>query len=162
MEHVIFWPGQDATPSFARVPSLDEAVAVVERLRNDDGVVGATVHCLVEVPLSFRTYYHVEVPRAAAAAIPPQTDAGPAVLAVIELPAERPAEPLAGSPAPPEVAVPAVEPPHPGGPQLSVVPRVDEESVDLAEPVPRAGVEQDAPAPEQAAAPGRGLGFFAR
>ena len=43
MEHVVFFPAPDGTPAFRRVPSLDEAVRLVEHLRNIDGVSSASV-----------------------------------------------------------------------------------------------------------------------
>ena len=64
MEHVVFWPGADGSQGAARVASLDEALRTVECLHNDEGVVGATVHELTEVPLALRThhtYHRVEV-----------------------------------------------------------------------------------------------------
>lgn len=62
MEHVVFFPGPDGTPSFRRVSSLDDAVRLVEHLRNVESVSEVSVHALSPVPLSFRPYYRVEVP----------------------------------------------------------------------------------------------------
>ena len=62
MEHVVFFPAPDGSPAFRRVPSLEEAVRMVEHLRNVDGVASVSVHALTEVPLAFRAYYRVEVP----------------------------------------------------------------------------------------------------
>lgn len=62
MEHVVFFPAPDGSPAFRRVPSLEEAVRMVEHLRNVDGVASVSVHALSEVPLAFRAYYRVEVP----------------------------------------------------------------------------------------------------
>ena len=64
MEHVVFFPGPDGTPSFRRVSSLDDAVRLVEHLRNVESVSEVSVHALSPVPLSFRPYYRVEVPAA--------------------------------------------------------------------------------------------------
>ncbi|TAL22318.1 MAG: hypothetical protein EPN99_06150 [Frankiales bacterium] len=75
MEHVVFFPAPDGTPAFRRVPSLEEAVRLVEHLRNVDGVASASVHALTEVPLAFRAYYKVEVP--AEASVPAQQVAEP-------------------------------------------------------------------------------------
>ena len=58
----MFFPAPDGTPMFRRLASLEEAVRLVERLRNVDGVAMVSVHALTEVPLSFRAYYRVEVP----------------------------------------------------------------------------------------------------
>ncbi|MFL6138556.1 MAG: hypothetical protein ACJ74O_12230 [Frankiaceae bacterium] len=66
MEHVVFFPGPAGEPAFERLSSLEDALRLVERLRNVDGVAEASVHALTEVPLSFRAYYRVEVPAPAA------------------------------------------------------------------------------------------------
>ena len=97
MEHVVFFPAPDSSPAFRRVGSLEEAVRLVEHLRNVEGVASVSVHQLTEVPLAFRAYYKVEVP--ADAAVPEQSApeaAGPADA------------PLA--PEPPAVEPPTVEP----------------------------------------------------
>jgi hypothetical protein len=63
VEHVVFFPAADGSPAFRRVPALEDAVRLVEHLRNAEGVADVTVHALGdEVPLSFRAYYRVEVP----------------------------------------------------------------------------------------------------
>ena len=79
MEHVVFFPAPDGTPAFRRLASLDEAVRLVEHLRNVEGVASVSVHALTEVPLAFRAYYRVEVPTSAEAHVPDQAvaDAGP-------------------------------------------------------------------------------------
>jgi hypothetical protein len=62
MEHVVFSASVDGLgEEFRRVSSLEEAVRVVEHLRNDLGVADAAVFSLTPVPLAFRTYYRVEV-----------------------------------------------------------------------------------------------------
>ena len=62
MEHVVFFPAHDGTPAFRRVSSLEDAVRLVEHLRNVEGVSEVSVHALSEVPLAFKTWYRVEVP----------------------------------------------------------------------------------------------------
>src|SRR3954466_3630729 len=62
MEHVVFHPGPDGSPSFRRFGSLEDAVRFVEHLRNVEGVSEVSVHALAPVPLAFRAYYRVEVP----------------------------------------------------------------------------------------------------
>ena len=86
MEHVVFFPAPDGSPAFRRVSSLDEAVRLVEHLRNVEGVSSVSVHALAEVPLAFRAYYKVEVQAEAAAAhVPPQPVAEPVVEQVVEV-----------------------------------------------------------------------------
>ena len=83
MEHVVFFPAPDGSPAFRRIPSLEEAVRLVEHLRNVEGVSSVSVHALTEVPLAFRAYYRVEVPEAV---VPAQqvAEAAPAADAVVE------------------------------------------------------------------------------
>lgn len=95
MEHVVFFPAPDGSPAFRRFPSLDEAVRLVEHLRNVEGVTNVSVHSLSEVPLAFRAYYRVEVPTEAL--VPAQaTPEQPA--------AELGPEPVSVEPAPLQVA----------------------------------------------------------
>ena len=75
MEHVVFFPAPDGTPAFRRLADLDEAVRLVEHLRNVEGVSSASVHSLTEVPLAFRAYYRVEVP--SMLEVPARVDAPP-------------------------------------------------------------------------------------
>ena len=98
MEHVVFFPAPDGTPAFRRLVSLEEAIRLVEHLRNVEGVSSASVHALAEVPLSFRAYYRVEVPGAdmvrPAEAEPevPAVESVPVLALVEDLPVETPVE----------------------------------------------------------------------
>src|SRR3954468_14345113 len=113
MEHVVFFPGPDGTPSFRRVSSLDDAVRLVEHLRNVEGVSEVSVHALSPVPLSFRPYYRVEVPAGEAAPEPvAQPVAEPVAAQPVVEPAFQPVE------APVEAVVPA--PAEPVGEQVPV------------------------------------------
>ena len=107
MEHVVFFPAPDGTPAFRRVPSLEEAVRLVEHLRNVDGVSSASVYALTEVPLAFRAYYKVEVP--AEAVVPAQSVAEPVGLEPVAEPvAEQLSEPIGLEPEPEVAEVPAL------------------------------------------------------
>lgn len=95
MDHVVFFPAHDGSPAFRRVASLEEAVRLVEHLRNTENVDQVGVYSLTEVPLAFKAYYKVEVPEAAAPAVEtPAVEAAPEV-----------------EPAPVPVPAPAVEVP---------------------------------------------------
>ena len=112
MEHVVFFPAPDGTPAFRRLAGLDEAVRLVEHLRNVEGVSSASVHALTEVPLAFRAYYRVELPSAVdvpAVGVPAQADAPPVEAAA---PVEGTAAVAASEPVPVLALVeePAVEP----------------------------------------------------
>ncbi len=61
MEHVVFFSEPSGDSSFRRVSDLEEAVRLVETLRNERGITDVAVHALTPVPVSFRTYYRVEV-----------------------------------------------------------------------------------------------------
>ncbi len=77
MEHVVFFPAHDGSPAFRRVGSLQDAVRLVEHLRNIENVSEVSVHSLAEVPLAFKPYYKVELPEGepvAAAAEPEPID----------------------------------------------------------------------------------------
>ena len=105
MEHVVFFPAPDGTPAFRRLADLDEAIRLVEHLRNVEGVSSASVHSLTEVPLAFRAYYRVEVP------------------SVLDVPARVDALPVAEIPAfeVPAVEIPALEVPAEHVPALALV-----------------------------------------
>jgi DNA-binding transcriptional regulator YbjK len=75
MEHVVFFPAHDGTPAFRRVASLEDAVRLVEHLRNVEGVSEVSVHALAEVPLAFKTWYRVELPSGAEVAEAPAEEA---------------------------------------------------------------------------------------
>jgi hypothetical protein len=142
MEHVVFFPSPDGSPSYRRLSSLDEAVSFVEHLRNERDVAEVSVHTLTDVPLAFRTVYRVEVAGSDA---------------VVPAPAEAPAEaPVAEAPVA-EVAE-VVEP-------VAEVAEVVEPAAEVVEPV-EAPAEAVADEPVAAAAGNgagdtRSLGFFA-
>ena len=99
MEHVVFYPGPDAAPSFRRFSSLDEAVRFVEHLRNNEGVAEVSVHTLTPVPVAFRAYYKAEIP------------AGEVAAGLVPDQAPAPVEPVAQAlPAEPVEEMPVAEP----------------------------------------------------
>jgi hypothetical protein len=85
VEHVVFFPAHDGSPAFRRVANLEDAVRLVEHLRNVEGVNEVSCHALTEVPLAFRAYYRVEVP---VEAVAPEQPA--AAVADVPDPAELP------------------------------------------------------------------------
>lgn len=100
MDHVVHYRDVSGTPHLEDVPSMDAAVALIERLRNEDGA--EDVRLFREVPLRVRTYYKVVVdePEAAGAAEPAPH---------VESPGDEPppgAMNLAPPPAPASSAVP--------------------------------------------------------
>ena len=120
MEHVVFFPTRDGGASFRRLPSFEEAVRLVEHLRNVEGVEQVSVHSLTEVPLNFRAYYRVEVQQAPAEQAP--AEQAPMQQAPAEqAPAEQaPAEEVATEPA--AVGAPESIALEPAGELLTLVP----------------------------------------
>src|SRR3954470_1795746 len=94
MEHVVFFPGPDGAPSFRRLSSLDDAVRLVEHLRNVENVSEVSVHTLAPVPLSFRPYYRVEVPAGEAEPVFAAEPVAVPVEAVVPAPSEPVGEQL--------------------------------------------------------------------
>ena len=117
MEHVVFFTGADGAAQNRRTPSLEEAVRVVEHLRNVEGVEDARVFSMTEVPLSFKTVYRVEIPGV--------VDAAPA-----------PVAPLPPMPPMPDLVAEASEPAAPvEEPSLAAVPSEPFAPEATAEPV---------------------------
>ena len=98
MEHVVFSASVDGVgEEFRRVSSLEEAVRVVEHLRNDLGVADAAVFSLAPVPLAFRTYYRVEVSGVADVSEPSVASVASPTAAVMEPVADEAAHDEAAS-----------------------------------------------------------------
>ena len=87
MEHVVFFPAPDGTAAFRRTGSLEDAVRLVEHLRNVEGVAEVSVRPLgPEVPLAFRAWYRVELPAGLAAEPVPEPVPEPAAVPAAEAP----------------------------------------------------------------------------
>jgi hypothetical protein len=110
VEHVVFFTGADGAAQYRRTASLEEAVRVVEHLRNVEGVEDSRVFALDEVPLAFKTVYRVEIPGhtpsdPGVAPLPPMP-AMPAELDAVAAVAEADAPAPEAEPAPVMAAVP--------------------------------------------------------
>lgn len=101
------------------VASLDAAVEVVERLRNEDGA--SDVRVFREVPIEVRTYYKVSIAEdeapgpVAVAAAPEAVAAAPDALPADPTPAEpvvldEPVEAVSSTPVPPAAPLPGAFP----------------------------------------------------
>ncbi|MCA1823654.1 MAG: hypothetical protein ABR520_13095 [Mycobacteriales bacterium] len=165
MEHVVFYTGRDGAPAFRRVPSLDEAVRLVEHVRNAEGIEDSQVFSLSAVPLSFKPYYRVEVPggnaQSAGMGQPAGGASAPSAAAAalpFSAPAPSPIEPAI--PTPTEPALVGATPDAPAEPAAA--------GLEAAAPadaagVPAAGEGADADAAANGRGHGpRGLGFFSR
>src|SRR3954468_14223869 len=92
MEHVVFFPGPDGAPSFRLLSSLDDAVRLLEHLRNVENVSEGSGHTLSPGPLPSRPYSRVEV-RAGEPA--PESPVAPEPVAVpMEAAVPAPSEPV--------------------------------------------------------------------
>ncbi|MGI8792598.1 MAG: hypothetical protein ACR2H3_05390 [Acidimicrobiales bacterium] len=128
--HMVIFASADGKQNFEQIEQLDEAIRFVERLRNEDGVTEAKLYELGEVPLSFKTYYQVEVGGVS-------KDAAPAVEAKPVTPA-APAAPVASpvaSPAPAKAVTPppAAKPAPPVAKPATAVPAAQSASADPGE-----------------------------
>ncbi|MCU1691405.1 MAG: hypothetical protein JWM64_496 [Frankiales bacterium] len=103
MEHVVFFPAADGTPSYRLVADLDDAVRLVEHLRNVEQVADVSVFALTAVPLAFRAYYKVEVAAAPQEAVVEAQPEAPAVEQVHEQVVDR--APVEDAELPPLVTV---------------------------------------------------------
>lgn len=158
MEHVVFYPGVDGGPAFRRVGSLEDAVRLVEHLRNVEGVADVSVHALTEVPMAFRAYYRVEVPSSE-----PGPSATPeAPVAVVPTQGPSQAQPAAQL-APLEAPAPLTAVPQETGTQVAVDPtrEATEPVAPGASPEPAiVGAELNGSRPSNGHREVTGLGFF--
>lgn len=140
MEHVVFFTGADGVSQYRRTPSLEEAVRVVEHLRNVEGVEDSRVYELSEVPLAFKTVYRVEIPGVTA-----------------DAPAPLP--PLPPMPAMPELEVPAAAE---AAAEPVAEPVEDPQPVMAAVPGEQFAAEEQPEHASNGKSGARGMGFFSR
>lgn len=109
MSHAVHFRSGDGSTTFEPLGSLDEALARVERLRNEEGV--SEVRVYREVPVTFRTYYKATVAEEGTSA---PTDEAPAAAPEPPPAPQRPTSSPTSSPAdPPPGAMPLNPPPTP-------------------------------------------------
>jgi hypothetical protein len=61
MSHMVIYRGADGKPGYHQTDEITDAVAFVERLRNDQAVEHARIFRLEEVHFVFRPYFRVEL-----------------------------------------------------------------------------------------------------
>ena len=66
MSHMVLYSGRDGAVAFTRCNELNEAIAQVERLRNEESVEQVQIFRLEEVKFEIKPYYRVEIPQAVA------------------------------------------------------------------------------------------------
>ena len=71
MSYMVLYTGLDGSAAFDRCEELNEAVAEVERLRNEQSIDGAQIYRLEEVKFEIKPYFRVELPAAASATLAP-------------------------------------------------------------------------------------------
>lgn len=85
---MVIFRSPDGKPGYHQAETLEEAVAFVERVRNEDSVTDARVFRMDEVAIEFKVYYRVEVAGEA-----------PTAVAVPDVPASADVAPTADAPA---------------------------------------------------------------
>ena len=122
MSYMVLYTGLDGSAAFGRCEELADAVAEIERLRNEQSIDGAQIYRLEEVKFEIKPYFRVELPESLAT-----TPSAPEPAPVVE-PFGTEAFPTVGEPlwaaAEPSVAeVPSmVVPPPPPPPPAPVAP----------------------------------------
>lgn len=61
MSHMVMFRSAEGKPGYHQTGSLDEAIAFVEHLRNQEQVPEARIFRMEEVPIEVKTYYKIEV-----------------------------------------------------------------------------------------------------
>ncbi|MDZ7679533.1 MAG: hypothetical protein U5K29_13410 [Acidimicrobiales bacterium] len=61
MSHMVIFRTPEGKPGYQPADTVEEAVAVVERLRNEDGVENVRIFRLEEVAFEYKPYYKVEL-----------------------------------------------------------------------------------------------------
>ncbi|MEO5842586.1 MAG: hypothetical protein ABIQ73_05695 [Acidimicrobiales bacterium] len=62
MSYMVLYTGLDGSAAFERCEELGEAVAEVERLRNEQSIDSAQIYRLEEVKFEIKPYFRVELP----------------------------------------------------------------------------------------------------
>ena len=121
MSFMVLYTGLDGSGAFGRCEELTDAVAEVERLRNEQSIEDARIYRLEEVRFEIKPYFRVEIPGSTVTLTAPPA----AVSLASPLPTESPVsveEPSwTAAPAPssadrPSMIVPPPPPPPPPAP----------------------------------------------
>jgi hypothetical protein len=114
---MVLYTGLDNSVAFERCEELAEAVAEVERLRNEQSIAGAQIYRLEEVKFEIKPYFRVELPEETSVAT-----SAPALASVAASPVEE-ATPAAGNSPWTAVATPSmISAPPPPPPPAPVAP----------------------------------------
>lgn len=61
MSHMVIYRGSDGSPGYHQADEVHDAVAFVEKLRNDSGVEEARIYRMEQVNFEYRPYFRVEL-----------------------------------------------------------------------------------------------------
>lgn len=123
MSHMVIFQTPDGNPGYNQFETVDESVAFVEKLRNEQNVLNARIFKLEELKFEFKPYFRVELAMvssgdAAPAAVAAAAPAAPAPAPVAPSAPAAPVAPFGGvAPAPATGEVPSV----PAAPQAALV-----------------------------------------
>ncbi|HMS12686.1 MAG TPA: hypothetical protein PKD80_06255 [Microthrixaceae bacterium] len=123
MSHMVIFQTPEGNPGYNQFETVAEAVAFVEKLRNEQLVENARIFALEELKFDFRPYYRVELTALERAA--GQTNGAPVAAAAMAPPAAAPAPapaPAPPAPAPQPAPTTATAPPPPAPTQAPVAP----------------------------------------
>jgi hypothetical protein len=84
VSYMVLYTGLDNSVAFERCEELAEAVAEVERLRNEQSIDGAQIYRLEEVKFEIKPYFRVELPEVSAVVSSAPSVASSAVSALAE------------------------------------------------------------------------------
>ena len=129
MSYMVLYTGLDSSAAFERCEELGEAVAEVERLRNEQSIDGAQIYRLEEVKFEIKPYFRVELPdenvtaspALASAAAPPVAESAPTVE---DAPWTSTAPSMSSAPPPPPPPAPVAPMAYDGAPMA-----YDEEAI---------------------------------
>jgi hypothetical protein len=112
---MVLYTGLDGSAAFGRCEELNDAVAEVERLRNEQSIDGAQIYRLEEVKFEIKPYFRVELPVTTIETepAPPVVAAPPTTEAPIASDTPWTAAPVAAATELPSMVVPPPPPPPP-------------------------------------------------
>jgi hypothetical protein len=168
VSHMVIFQAPGGSPGYNQFETLDEAVAFVESLRNEQNVTNARMFALEEIKFELKPYFKVELQALNAGEASPETFEEPPVeeAPAEEAPAEAAQAPVEPAPAPP----PPQEEPAPAPPAEPAAAQTfgaftDQEPAPApapAAPAPPAPQPEPEPAPEPAPEQPVRRGLFGR
>lgn len=76
MSHMVIFRTPDGKPGYQPADAVEEAVAIVERLRNEDGVENVRIYRMEEVAFEYKPYFRVQLAVADTQSEQPAVDSG--------------------------------------------------------------------------------------